>query len=287
MTYNLKPLYDTVSELTTNDKSLSTIYGRRASDGAIVPISIDDTGHLQLSGEVILNVSEITPVNVVQAVGSLLNATANLSLVGGSPLSLGQQLMAMSLPVTIASDQSPIPVTITGTITASNNIDEWGGVATTLGQKTMSASVPITLASDQSPLAVTGTFWQATQPVSIASPVPVTGTFWQTTQPVSGTVTAVPPSLPAVAGFGQAVMATTGTAVQLASNSLVNGVVVTANGSNVAPIVLGSASVTNVTDGTGNGYVLAPGASIGLAVANTNSIWMNGTASDSVSFVGS
>lgn len=37
---------------------------------------------------------------------------------------------------------------------------------------------------------VTGTFWQATQPVSIASAVPVTGTFWQATQPVSiaGTV---------------------------------------------------------------------------------------------------
>jgi hypothetical protein len=37
---------------------------------------------------------------------------------------------------------------------------------------------------------VTGTFWQATQPVSIASAVAVTGTFWQTTQPVSGTITA-------------------------------------------------------------------------------------------------
>jgi hypothetical protein len=39
--------------------------------------------------------------------------------------------------------------------------------------------------------AVTGTFWQATQPVSIATmpTTPVTGTFWQTTQPVSGTVT--------------------------------------------------------------------------------------------------
>ena len=38
---------------------------------------------------------------------------------------------------------------------------------------------------------VTGTFWQATQPVSIATmpSTPVTGTFWQTTQPVSGTVT--------------------------------------------------------------------------------------------------
>jgi len=35
--------------------------------------------------------------------------------------------------------------------------------------------------------AVTGTFWQTTQPVSIASmpSTPVTGTFWQTTQPVS------------------------------------------------------------------------------------------------------
>ncbi len=40
--------------------------------------------------------------------------------------------------------------------------------------------------------AVTGTFWQTTQPVSIATmpTTPVTGTFWQATQPVSGTVTA-------------------------------------------------------------------------------------------------
>jgi len=45
--------------------------------------------------------------------------------------------------------------------------------------------------------AVTGTFWQATQPVSIASmpSTPVTGTFWQATQPVS----AVSLPLPALA----------------------------------------------------------------------------------------
>ena len=38
-------------------------------------------------------------------------------------------------------------------------------------------------------VAVTGSFYQATQPVSIATmpSTPVTGTFWQTTQPVSGT----------------------------------------------------------------------------------------------------
>jgi hypothetical protein len=64
---------------------------------------------------------------------------------------------------------------------------------------------------DNASLAVTGTFWQATQPVSLATntpdvtdraarllghvtvdnaSIPVTGTFWQATQPVSGTVTA-------------------------------------------------------------------------------------------------
>lgn len=39
---------------------------------------------------------------------------------------------------------------------------------------------------------VSGTFFQATQPVSLATAptTPVTGTFWQATQPVSGTVTA-------------------------------------------------------------------------------------------------
>lgn len=35
---------------------------------------------------------------------------------------------------------------------------------------------------------VSGTFWQATQPVSVADPVAVTGAFWQATQPISGTV---------------------------------------------------------------------------------------------------
>ena len=44
-------------------------------------------------------------------------------------------------------------------------------------------------------LPVTGTFWQSTQPVSIAAPVAVTGNFYQTTQPVSISAT-VPVSGP-------------------------------------------------------------------------------------------
>ena len=55
---------------------------------------------------------------------------------------------------------------------------------------TFGADGTATDVSGASGLPVTGTFWQATQPVSIASSVAVTGAFWQATQPVSGTVTA-------------------------------------------------------------------------------------------------
>jgi hypothetical protein len=67
-------------------------------------------------------------------------------------------------------------------------VNDAGGSLTVDGTVGVSGSV-----------AVTGTFFQATQPVSVASAVPVTdnggsltvdGTFWQATQPVSGTVTA-------------------------------------------------------------------------------------------------
>lgn len=52
------------------------------------------------------------------------------------------------------------------------NLNQVGGVSFTLGQTTKSGSLPITLASDQGDIPVTGTFWQATQPVS-ASALPL------------------------------------------------------------------------------------------------------------------
>jgi hypothetical protein len=57
-----------------------------------------------------------------------------------------------------------------------------------LGQTTMSASVPVTLASNQSAVPVSGTFWQATQPVSLTSTT-ITGTVASTQ---SGTWTVQP-----------------------------------------------------------------------------------------------
>ncbi len=124
--------------------------------------------------------------------------TTSISTIAQLPVALGQTTMANSLAVVIASNQSAIPVSQSGTWNITNisgTISLPTGAATeatlaaasaklpaTLGQKLMAASMAVALASDQSAIPVTGTFFQATQPVS--------GTFFQATQPVSGTVAA-------------------------------------------------------------------------------------------------
>lgn len=86
------------------------------------------------------------------------------------------------------------------------------GIPDTLGQKAMAASTGVVIASDQSAIPVTGTFFQTTQPVSLATNTPdvtdrsarllghvtidnasiaVTGAFFQGTQPVSVAATVV------------------------------------------------------------------------------------------------
>lgn len=94
--------------------------------------------------------------------------------------------------------------------------------------------------------------------------------------------------IPSAFVTGQAKIATTGTAVQLASNTLTQGVLITALSSNSAKITIGnSSSVTNTTDGTGNGAILTAGSTKSIAATNTNLIWINGTAGDIISFIGS
>lgn len=127
----------------------------------------------------------------------------NLSQVGGTTFSLGGTTASASIPVTLASDGTfaaltgSVTETAPATDTASSGLNgrmqriaqRLSSMITllpaSLGQKTMSASLAVTLASDQSAIPVTGTFFQATQPVSIAGTVAVSGTFFQATQPVS------------------------------------------------------------------------------------------------------
>lgn len=129
-------------------------------------------------------------VDVVAALPAGTNNIGDVDvLTVPAPLSTtGSGVEATALRVTIATDS-------TGVLSVDDNgstisIDDGGGIITVDGT-----------------VAVTGTFWQSTQPVSLASvpshPVTnagtfavqvtsapttaVTGTFWQTTQPVSGT----------------------------------------------------------------------------------------------------
>ena len=91
--------------------------------------------------------------------------------------------------------------------------------------------------------------------------------------------------------IGQAVIAVTGTAVQLSATSYIlqNGVIISAaSGNNSAGGTIGASGVTNAVNGTGNGVIVAPGASAaeGSGV-NLNTIYVNGTAGDIFSFLGS
>lgn len=62
----------------------------------------------------------------------------DLEMVGGVPLVIGQQLMAASLPVVIASNQSTIPVTIGGTVAP---IQSATGTTTQVGSNAASVTI--------------------------------------------------------------------------------------------------------------------------------------------------
>ncbi len=95
----------------------------------------------------------------------------NLKQVGGANVALGQNTMAASVPVALASNQSAVPVSVNALPAGSNVI---GGVELVDSGGSNKASI-----SAGGALKVDGS--AVTQPVS--------GTFWQATQPVSGTVT--------------------------------------------------------------------------------------------------
>src|SRR5665213_292770 len=87
---------------------------------------------------------------------------------------------------------NPNPVLITGAVSLTGSTD---GLALDASIQTLitdltNGTAHIIVDNFPASQAVTGTFWQATQPVSIATmpTTPVTGTFWQAVQPVSGTV---------------------------------------------------------------------------------------------------
>lgn len=156
------------------------------------------------------------------------------------------------------------------------------------------------------PIAVTGTFWQATQPVSgtvgVSGSVSVTGTFFQATQPVSLTALPTLPagsnnigdvdvaSLPAIpagtntigkvdhssTGIGQGLktVTTAGTDVALAASTPAKWVIIQAQTDNTNSIAVGGAGV-DAAVATGTGILLAAGESIPLAIDNLADVFID------------
>lgn len=93
---------------------------------------------------------------------------------------------------------------------------------------------------------------------------------------------------PTVLVAGQAIILVTGTAVQLPPHAITDQLVLkAAAGNNAAAMSVGPVGVNNTRDGTGTGFILAPGETILWNVNNSNLVYVNGTAGDIVSFTGS
>lgn len=158
-----------------------------------------------------------TPVDlpsVTANAGTNLN-TSSLALEAGHLAALdtklpsqGQALAGASLPVVLTAAQVATltpPAGITGfaldaTLTGGTQTARLTDGTNTATVKAASAAAVaadkalVVAVSPNNTVPVTGTFWQATQPVSGSLSVsnfpatqPVSGTFWQSTQPVSGT----------------------------------------------------------------------------------------------------
>jgi|SRR5882757_4461288 len=92
------------------------------------------------------------------------------------------------------------------------------------------------------------------------------------------------PSEPLFSGI--AIIAVTGTAVRLPSDSLMIGqIMISADPYNAASIMVGGAGVNAIADGTGNGFELRPDRGVIVEVSDLGQIYINGSAGDYVTFI--
>jgi hypothetical protein len=205
-----QPLTDTQLRATAVPISVATIPSHAVTNAGTFPVQAT------LAAE---TTKVIGTVNVAagQTIGITANSAVNVAQMNGVTVLMGAGNTGTgSQRVTIASDQAAVAskaainTYVDGSIVTLGAKADAKSTATDTTAVTMMQVLKQISASVQAPpsQAVTGTFWQATQPVSgtvtantgltqpltdtqlRATAVPVSGTFYQATQPVSGTVTA-------------------------------------------------------------------------------------------------
>src|ERR1035437_2379362 len=201
----------------------------KGADGLQHSLSVDNSGVLNINavgatfvGTLSQNLTQWastvlgvpTPYGTAPSSGNYIGVNAYIT----NPVAVTGTFWEATQPVSGTFWQATQPVSGAISFTAPQHVIIDSG---TLGTLTISGSVSVsnfpasqvvTLASTTitGSVAVTGTFWQATQPVSSTQlpavldgsgflkvheqgTVPVTGTFWQATQPISGAVSFTAP----------------------------------------------------------------------------------------------
>lgn len=145
-----------------------------ATIDAALPAGTNAIGKLAAnSGVDIGDVDVLTLPNVTLAAGTNTNEVvgdaAHDAAAAGNPVLVGAYASAAA-PAGVSADADAVRLWALRNGSLVVNLAS-GGTLVTVGQGTMAASLPVTIASNQSALAVSGTFWQVTQPVSIAATV--------------------------------------------------------------------------------------------------------------------
>lgn len=105
--------------------------GIDAGTGHLVPISVDSVGNQNVNVvSSVLPTNAATASNQVTQIGIETGTETAVQSIDSKTPTLGQKVMAGSSPVVIASDQTPIPVTVPGSITANqgtpnNDANAW------------------------------------------------------------------------------------------------------------------------------------------------------------------
>ena len=192
----------------------------------------------------------------IQLIGPALVTPAQFGL---SSVVTGQRTMALSIPMTLASDQPAIPVT--GNFTAAGGVQlvQFGFSSVTPGQKTMAFSIPVTLASDQPTISVSGTFQAAdVQRVQFGTSSTVVG---QRTMALSipFTLASDQPAIAVTGAVGSGSVNVLGGSVGLlAGTAQVGSVDVRATGTSSVALLAGTAILGSVNVGGGVSVLSMP-----------------------------
>lgn len=204
------------STLNVNDSSNGTT-------GAAAPSKASLSGFIDGSGNI---------VGLTLGAGNTLPISSSvLNTINGKIPSQGQAVMAGSTPVTIASDQSTLPV-------SAASLPLPTGAATESTLSTLNGKVPSNLTVTATRLLVDGS--GVTQPVSAASlPLPTGAATESTLSTASGTLTTINGKIP---NNGQALMAAS-IPVAIASNQSAFSVKITDGTDEIAVNTNGSINV--------------------------------------------